>query len=228
MAAFVNNKLARKMQQCLFSLEEEFMSARKKIGILGGTFDPIHIAHLILAENAYEQFDLETILIMPTYVPPHKLNKEVTSAQHRTKMVQLAIEDNKHFKLSTIELERGGLTYTSDTLSELTANNPENEYYFIIGADSLSQIEEWYKPQIIMQNAVLLVAVREHMEIETIEEMINELKEKYQAKIYLLRTSNMDISSSMLRKKVAAGENIKYYVPKDVEKYIYQNHLYRE
>lgn len=204
------------------------MSVQKKIGILGGTFDPIHIAHLILAENAYEQFQLETILIMPSYVPPHKLNKKVSPAQHRTKMVQLAIEDNKHLKLSTLELKRGGLTYTSDTLSELTENNPQNQYYFSIGEDSLFQIEEWHEPQIIMQKAVLLVAVREQQEIGNIDERIKELEQKYHAKIYLLKTPNMEISSSMLRKKVEAGETIKYYVPKDVEKYIYQNHLYKE
>ncbi len=95
------------------------MADKKKVGILGGTFDPIHMAHLILAENAWQQFQLDTVLIMPSGVPPHKENREITSANHRIRMLQLAIDDNKHFKVSNVEIEREGKTYTADTLTEL-------------------------------------------------------------------------------------------------------------
>lgn len=202
------------------------MADKKKVGILGGTFDPIHIAHLILAENAWQQFELDTVLIMPSGDPPHKADKDVTPANHRTRMLQLAIDDNKHFKLSTVEIERAGKTYTAETLIELCKHNPDCEYYFIIGADSLFQIENWYHPEIIMSHAVLLAAVREQMDAAEVEEKIAQLKERYQADIRLLHTPNLSLSSSMIRKRVAEGASIKYMVPKDVEKYIYQNKLY--
>lgn len=202
------------------------MADKKKVGILGGTFDPIHVAHLILAENAWQQFQLDTVLIMPSGEPPHKAEKEVTPASHRIRMLQLAIDDNKHFKLSTVEVERTGKTYTAETLSELCKYNPDCEYYFIIGADSLFQLEKWYHPEIIMSHAVLLAAVREQMEVPELEDKIADLKDRYGARIYLLHTPNMSLSSSMIRERIARGESIKYLVSKDVEKYIYQNKLY--
>lgn len=202
------------------------MADKKKVGILGGTFDPIHVAHLILAENAWQQFQLDTVLIMPSGDPPHKAEREITAANHRIRMLQLAIDDNKHFKLSTVEVERAGKTYTAETLSELCKYNPDCEYYFIIGADSLFQLEKWYQPEVIMSHAVLLTAVRDEMETAQVEEKILYLQERYGARIYLLHTPNMSISSSMIRERIVCRESIKYLVPKDVEKYIYQNKLY--
>ncbi len=202
------------------------MADKKKVGILGGTFDPIHMAHLTLAENAWQQFQLDTVLIMPSGIPPHKENREITSANHRIRMLQLAIDDNKHFKVSNVEIEREGKTYTADTLTELNRCNPDCSYYFIIGADSLFQIENWYQPETIMKQAVLLAAARDQLEeAETIKK-IEYLKNQYHSEIYLLHTPNMSLSSSLIRERVAKGESIKYLVPKDVEKYIYQNKLY--
>ena len=202
------------------------MADKKKVGILGGTFDPIHMAHLILAENAWQQFQLDTILIMPSGTPPHKENREITPATHRIRMLQLAIDDNKHFKVSNVEIEREGKTYTADTLTELNRYNPDCCYYFIIGADSLFQLEHWYQPDIIMKQAVLLVAVRDQLEEPEVLQKIAYLTNQYQAEIHLLHTPNMSLSSSLIRKRVSKGESIKYLVPKDVEKYIYQNKLY--
>ncbi len=206
--------------------EKSVSVLKKKVGILGGTFDPIHIAHLILAENAWQQFELHTVLIMPSGEPPHKAGREISSAEHRVRMVQLAIDDNKHFKLSTVEIERVGTTYTAETLAELAKHNPDCEYYFIIGADSLSHIEKWYHPEIIMQHAVLLAAVRDELDVSEVEEKIAHLQKKYDARIHLLHTPNMSLSSSSIRERIANKESIKYMVPKDVEKYIYQNKLY--
>lgn len=202
------------------------MADKKKVGILGGTFDPVHIAHLILAENAWQQFKLDTVLIMPSGEPPHKADRQISSAEHRVRMLQLAIDDNKHFKLSTIELEREGKTYTAETLAGLCEHNPDCEYYFIIGADSLLQIEKWYHPEIIMSHAILLTAVRDGLQTPEVEEQMMHLREQYHAQIYLLHTPDMSLSSSNIRERISKGESIKYMVPKDVEKYIYQNKLY--
>lgn len=202
------------------------MSEKKKVGILGGTFDPVHIAHLILAESAWQQFELQTVLIMPSGEPPHKAERQISSAEHRIRMIQLAIDDNKHFKLSTVETERPGATYTADTLMELCRSNPDCEYYFIIGADSLFHIEKWYHPEIIMSHAVLLAAARGELGTEELETRIAYLRDKYAARIELLQAPRLPISSSYIRERVAGKESIRYMVPKDVEKYIYQNELY--
>lgn len=203
------------------------MSEYKKVGILGGTFDPIHTGHLIIANQARTQFDLTTVLIMPTNEPPHKSNQVITPASHRNKMVQLAIEDNKYFKLSTIEQERKGTTYTSDTLMQLCENNPYCQYYFILGFDSLAYIDQWYRPDIIFNSAVILVALRNNENLERVEEKISYLEDKYNGEIHLLNLPNINISSDFIRKRVTEKESIRYFVPKDVEKYIYINNLYR-
>ncbi len=207
-------------------MEEKTNEEKKKVGILGGTFDPIHVAHLILAEQAWQQFKLDTVLIMPSGDPPHKSGREITPANHRVRMLQLAIEDNKHFKLSNVEVEREGKTYTAETLTGLCKYNSDCSYYFIVGADSLFQIEQWRQPEIIMSHAILLAAVRDNYKLPELEKQMDYLKKKYKAQIDLLHTPNIMISSSLIRERVQNGESIRYLVPKDVEKYIYQNKLY--
>ena len=200
----------------------------KKVGIFGGTFDPIHIAHLILAEHAWEQFQLDTVLLMPCAVPPHK-EREITPALHRSRMIQLAIEDNSHLKLSCFELERMGKTYTADTIQMLNKEHPECEYFFILGADSLFDIENWYHPEQILEQIRIIAAVRGDMERNDLQKQIDYLQERYpSSQITLLDTPLIDISSTMIREHVRQGKTIKYYVPKDVEKYIYQQKLYQE
>lgn len=200
----------------------------KKVGILGGTFNPIHYAHLILAEQAWQQFELDTVLLMPSATPPHKPGQEIISASHRSRMVQLAIEDNKHFKYSDFELERKGTTYTADTLSLLCKEHPECAYYFILGADSLFYIDKWYHPEIILKKASIIVAVRDHASTDDLEKQIEYLKERYPGcQVFLLNTPNIDISSSLIRENIQQKKSIRYYVPKDVEKYIYQQNLYQ-
>ncbi len=200
----------------------------KKVGIFGGTFDPIHCAHLILAEHAWEQFQLDTVLFMPCSVPPHK-EREITQAVHRSRMVQLAIEDNNHLKLSSFELERGGMTYTSDTVRLLSEEHPECEYFFILGADSLFYIEKWNHPEQILGKIPIIAAVRGDADREDLNKQICYLNERYPdsvGQITLLDTPHIEISSTMIRERVRQGKTIKYYVPKDVEKYIYQQKLY--
>ena len=200
---------------------------KKKIGILGGTFNPIHIGHLILAENAYDSLQLEKVLIMPSGVSYLKDPNEILPAKQRIQMVQLAIGSNKHFELSTIETDRAGNSYTYETLEQLKQENPDCDYYFIIGADSLFNIEKWREPQRIFDNCVIVAAPRYHMADEALLEQKKRLENLYQARVELLSTPNIDISSNLIRSRIAAKQTICYYVPKDVETYIYKKKLYR-
>lgn len=198
-----------------------------KIGIMGGTFNPIHQAHLILAERAYAALDLDKILFMPSKNPPHKKNEPIASDEDRSNMIELAIEDNPHFEFSDIELNREGYTYTADTLQELYLKEDCNEYYFIIGADSLMQIEQWNKPEIIMKFARLIVFRRDNLSEDLINQRVKYLEHKYHATIYYISIPNMDISSKMLRDMIANRISIKYYLPQVVINYINEKRLYQ-
>lgn len=199
-----------------------------RIGIMGGTFNPIHFAHLILAESSYEELKLDKVLFMPSKKPPHKLNENIVSDDHRVCMLQLAIQDNPHFEVSCMELEREGITYTADTLRELNDNYPEDEFYFILGADSLYQIEDWWKPKEIFNLTNIVAAGRDHVTSQELTRQAAHLKELFGARIHLLNTPNMDISSKMLRQCLSNGKSIRYYVPDSVEQYIRTQNLYME
>lgn len=202
-------------------------SSKRRVGIMGGTFDPIHIGHLMLAECAYEQFQLEKIMFMPSGNPPHKRNRtDGASDEQRTEMVRLAIADNVRFVLDTEEMERKGLSYTNETLRRLNEKHPDTDYYFIIGGDSLMAFDTWKNPEVICQNCILVAAVRDQLAIETMREKMDHLKEKYGARIYLLKTPDVDISSSNLRKWCQEHRSIRYYVPEAVRKYILAHHVY--
>lgn len=196
-----------------------------KIGIMGGTFNPIHTAHLILAEAASWQLGLDKVLFMPSKTPPHKIDEDIASNEHRMNMISLSIQGNTHFELSTLELEREGITYTSDTLRELTQLSQDTVYYFIVGGDSLFMMESWWEPEVIFKLACIVVAIRG----EAQEDLINHiayLRDKYKASIHLLKTPNLEISSQEIRKNVSLGNSIRYYVPELVYDYIINNGLY--
>lgn len=201
---------------------------KRKIGIMGGTFNPIHHGHLILAQTAYEQFGLDQILFMPNKNPYYKkLNRAVTES-HRSDMVKLAIEDNAAFAFSDVELMREGNTYTVETLRILTAQNPDTEYYFIMGADSLFHFESWREHEEIFKMATLLVATRDSVSTHNIESQIEYLEDRYDdVKIECLMAPSLEISSSGLRKLVRSGRSIRYLVPEKVERYIRENDLYQ-
>lgn len=203
-------------------------SRRKKKGIMGGTFDPIHIGHLILGENACLQFGLDGVLFMPCGNPPHKQNREgrATTAQ-RIEMVSRAIADNPHFELSLVETHEQGYTYTKETLKKLTIDHPDTDYYFIMGADSLFHFEGWRAPEEICRLATLVVAVRDHLSSEKLDKQIAYIREKFQARIEKLDTPNIDISSETIRRWILEGKSLRYYVRDDVISYIEQERLYR-
>lgn len=199
---------------------------KRKIGILGGTFNPIHIGHLIMGERAYEELGLDVVWIMPSNNPPHKDNDELVSDEARIEMVKMAIQGNQHFSLSTFEFERSGYTYTADTLIELSKRYPECEFYFIIGGDSLVALETWSRPNIIFEKANIVATSRDGMTSEEIKRQILYLEEKYHGKIYLLSIPRIDISSHMIRTCIKQEKSVAYYTPSSVVSYIKEHNLY--
>ncbi len=202
------------------------MKAMKKVGILGGTFNPVHIGHLILAETAYETFGLDYVLLMPNGNPPHKDIKAEDGGIHRMNMLKLAVEDNPHLRLSSFELDKTGVMYTYKTLELLKEQHPNTKYYFILGADSLFDLKRWQKPDSICKNATLLAAVRDELGKEKVKQQIALLEQEFQAEIYLMDTPNLSFSSHNIRERIKNGKTVTYYIPKAVEDYIYNNNLY--
>jgi nicotinate-nucleotide adenylyltransferase len=199
----------------------------KKIGIMGGTFNPIHNGHLFLAENAYEQSGLDQILFMPSKNPPHKAKPEMITDQQRVDMIDLAIRDNSHFTLSTVELERDGYTYTADTLRLLVHDNPEVRYYFIVGADSLLMMHQWYQPQVIFDLCTVVAATRDHVDEDKLAAQAKLLKEQFHADIQLISMPTIEIASADIRGRIAYNKTIRYYLPDQVAAYISQHRLYQ-
>ena len=201
---------------------------KKRIGIMGGTFDPIHIGHLILGETAYHQFHLDRILFMPAGNPPHKKVRENRATdRQRVDMVRLAIASNPHFSLSLEEMHREGYTYTYRTLERLKDQNPDTEYYFILGADSLYTFDEWREPERILRACTILVGTRNHTSDEKLDRVIGELEDKYQGNIQKLESLNIDISSEMIRSWIEKGRSLAYYAPDQVIDYIQKNNIYK-
>lgn len=198
-----------------------------KIGIMGGTFDPIHLAHIRMARCAMTQKKLDQIWFMPSKIPPHKKDQKISSEQVRSTLVRLAIQDEKGFLFSDFELLRQETTYTARTLKLLQAEYPEEEFYFILGGDSLFQFEHWYKPEEIMKRAVILAVSRNGVLSDKMQEQAAYLSEKFNGKVELVQMEEISISSSEIRKKIAKGESIKEYVPYRVYEYIMKNHCYR-
>lgn len=195
--------------------------AKKKIGILGGTFNPIHNGHLMLAKEAYEQHNLDKVWIMVSPNPPHKAGTTIVDVTHRNNMVKVAIEPYGFMELSDYEQRREGYIYTAETLTLLKKDYPENEYYFIIGGDSLENIEKWYHPEIVLANCILLAAGRDDLFNEALISRINELNEKYNADIRMVKMQPMDVSSTEIRAGVFDD------IPDSVRKYIKENQLYK-
>lgn len=200
----------------------------KKVGIMGGTFDPIHYGHLILAQNALDIFSLDEILFVPSGTPWLKESTKVLSKNKRVSMTGMAIEDNPDFALSTIEIDREGNSYSYETVEELKRMQPKTDFYFIMGADSLLEIERWKHPDRLMAECTLLVAVRDDCDREGLEKQIIYLTDKYQADIKILPANRIDISSTKIRQLIREGKSVRYMLPDQVIRFIQKNHLYRQ
>lgn len=183
-------KEGKKKRRKSFSRNKEVLmvEGRKQIGIMGGTFDPVHNAHLVLAEQAYSQFSLDEVWMMPNGNPPHKREYSQADVGHRMEMVRLAIQNVPYLRLCGLEQSENSYHYTYETMSVLNSTYPDHQFYFIMGADSLFDFEDWKEPAIICRECVLLAATRDHCRKEKILRRIEELKEKYNADIRILNT----------------------------------------
>lgn len=199
-----------------------------KIGIMGGTFDPVHNGHLMLGKTAYKQFQLDEVWFMPNGQPPHKEQRSIKSdAATRTEMVSLAIEDVPGFRLEEYEVTKEGTCFSYETMEHFSICRPEDSFYFIIGADSLFSIETWAYPGRLLSTCTVLAACRD--DIDTEEEMLVQIKylrKKYNADIELLKAPLMHISSHNLREMICNGKSISGLIPKKVEEYIVKEGLY--
>jgi nicotinate-nucleotide adenylyltransferase len=216
----------------------------QRIGILGGTFNPIHFGHLAAADEVRDRLKLEKVIFIPSFLPPHKSEEGMPSAVQRQEMVQLAIKGDPRFTVSDIEVRRGGMSYTVDTLEELRRSHGGADLYFITGLDSFLEIGTWKEWERLLTLCSFVVISREGYRFRDIAKLgflkapEHELaalddREKAQA---LLQTGNMrvhleripyyDISSTDIRTRVRAGRSIKYHLPEAVEHYIIDNKLY--
>ncbi len=199
----------------------------KKIGILGGTFNPVHCGHLIIAEAVREKFRLDRVLFIPVGTPPHKPGMEVAEARHRFEMVKCAVSTNPYFEASRLEMDRAGITYTVDTLADLKWVYPEGtEFYFIIGADIVPELTGWKDYAAVFGMCSFIAVLRPGHDREAFKLLVAGLEEKYGARILTAETPLIDISSTDIRDRVSGGRSIKYLVPYCVEEYIIGNRLY--
>ena len=190
---------------------------KRKIGILGGTFDPVHQVHLMVGEIARDHLQLDEIWFLPAYIPPHKQNKAISEPYHRMNMLQTAIGGNPNFKISSIELERGiegKPSYTYETMMELKNAYPLYDFYFIIGGDMVEYLPKWYKIDKLTSMIHFVALARPGYSLTTPYPVI------------VVDMPQLDISSSKIRERVANGQTIRYLVPEGVRLYIKEYHLY--
>lgn len=197
-----------------------------KIGIMGGTFNPVHFGHLKMAKSALEQHSLDKVLFIPSGISYMK--QDVLDAKHRFYMVQLAIKDEPLFEISDIEVNRAGNSYTCDTLSSLHTLYPDDSFYLIMGADSIFQIECWKNPEQIFSLATILVTVRDDYGLYDVQSKIEALEDKFNGRIHVFTMDPVDISSTVIRNKAKRNEPIDGMVPDVVKHYIHDYHLYKE
>ncbi len=195
---------------------------------MGGTFNPIHVGHLILAERVLEDKGLDEIWLIPTGCSYMKQDVEVLSGEERYKMTSLAIQERSDMKCLDIEIKRFGYTYSYETLEQLREEYPEDDFYFIFGADCLFAIENWKCPERIFANCKVIVSVRNGASVADMEQKIAELTEKYGAEISLYPFLNLEISSTELRERIRQAKSVKYLIPDVVADYIAENNLYHE
>lgn len=198
-----------------------------KTGILGGTFDPIHRAHLAMGRAALEAEQLERVLFMPSKIPPHKKGKEISPEKIRSDMVRLAVKEEEGFFFSDFELCRQEVTYTARTLSLLKKEQPEEEFYFIMGGDSLFYFEKWYQPEVILQYAKILAVARDGLSRCQMEQRAEDLMDLLGGEIRIVPMTCMDISSSDIRRRISRGESVEGDLPPAVNEYIRKTGCYR-
>ena len=195
-----------------------------KVGIMGGTFDPIHIGHLILAMEAINYKNLDEVWFIPTGNPNFKQDKNVTDKQKRFEMVKIATQDNKKFNVCDYEINKNGVTYSWETMKYLRENY-DYDFYFIMGEDSLISVETWENAEDFLRNTKILACIRRQEEMSKLDVKIDDLKSKGYF-VEKIPTSFIDISSTKIREKVQTNQDFRYFVPNQVFEYIVGNKLY--
>ncbi len=193
------------------------------LGIMGGTFNPIHHGHLAAAEFVREEFKLDKVLFVPSGKPPHKHKGEIASPEHRWTMALLATDSNECFSVSSVEIDRGGESYTSDTIVELEKIYSAGlNWYFITGADAIAEISTWHKSEKLPKLAKFIAVSRPGYKLD-----MSKIDPRFRRGTYLVEVPALAISSTEIRERIRKGKTIKYLVPEIVEKYIYKNKLYQ-
>ncbi len=198
-----------------------------RIGIMGGTFDPIHYGHLLIAQNAAEEFALDRVIFLPTGKSPHKSEAQVTDPAVRCAMVRLAIRDNPAFSMSALEAECSEVNYTYRTLQSFRRMYPQAHLYFIMGEDSLDDFAGWKHPAEICRTASLLVAVRDD-DAGRAAEKIAEARVLYTADMHLVHAPAFSVSSKEIRTRIRNGKTVRYLIQEEVEAFIREHSLYME
>jgi len=198
-----------------------------RIGVMGGTFDPIHYGHLVLAETIRDTYNLDEIVFVPTGKPPHKKEREITDAKERVDMVALAIDTNPYFTLSTIEVKRQGYSYTADTLEQLKLQYPGScELYFITGADAIMELHTWRDVERLTDLCRFIAAMRPGTRKERFDRFLRTLPPHLKGRIQVTQVPALEISSTDIRARVQQGKTIRYLLPETVEQYIRDKGLY--
>ncbi len=201
--------------------------AVKRLGIMGGTFDPIHNGHLLTAEYVRDAYGLHKIIFIPAARSPFKLDKKVETASHRLQMTRLAVADNPYFEASDIEMRRRDVSYTSDTIKELhQILGRETVLYFITGADAINDLPAWHEPQELLRSCHFIAATRQgtELDLKRLRDFFGPLCDEH---IHQLTTPELEISSTNIRERIRDGHSIRYMVPRSVEEYIRKEGLYR-
>jgi nicotinate-nucleotide adenylyltransferase len=203
----------------------------KRIGVMGGTFDPIHVGHLVTAEEAWKQFQLDQVLFVPSGYPPHKEERRNLDADSRYLMAVIATSSNPHFKVSRMEIERAGPSYTIDTVRELHGVYGKNtEIFFITGADAILEILTWKEPEKVLEECTFIAATRPGYDLRKMEESLPEAeKARHDSdpRVLVMEIPALAISSTDIRKRIEEGRPIRYLVPEGVSEFIEKNRFYR-
>jgi nicotinate-nucleotide adenylyltransferase len=196
-----------------------------RLGILGGTFNPPHLGHLVCAQEAYLHLDLDRVTLMPARIPPHKPVEDEPGAEHRLELCRLAVQDDGRFTVCDAEVARPGPSYTVDTLEGLTSKAPDNELFLILGGDIAAGLPRWHQPEQVLSLSTLAIAERPGTSKADIDSALTQLRGGDRAEFFPMPT--IDVSSTAIRRRVRLGEPIKYLVPDPVAGYIRDHRLYR-
>ncbi len=197
-----------------------------KLGLYGGTFDPVHLGHLLLAERCREELGLDEVRLIPAGEPPHKTDRTLTPGEMRAEMLEFATAGNPQFVVDRRELKRAGRSYTVETLAEFHAERPDAELYFLMGADSLADLPQWREPERIAELATIVAVNRGDRPLPDATTLAATLGEAVASRVVFVNMPGIDLSSTELRDRVAGGKSVRYAVPSAVEAYIRDKKLY--